>query len=259
MKKFIALALLISFVALLGSTAIAEDNVIFTELVQKGVPLSNGKTIKLPDPVMADGLDQAAQLKVMKSITDEKHLESFLKGGLSDHFELKKDKTTGSKKEDSLGRQIDLYFVGQGTVETAASSDFTKKLLNQNDPNAPGKAEFFTDNELKSRKLTVTNSEKMKERYAHAFNKILGKVEVSGSGRGIKTVEPDSIMVASKLEPRFADDPKYPNQWQSITTVNGRAVLGNPEKYSGLGAYIKITKLAGPEEPRFRRIPFGIR
>ncbi len=74
--KFIALALLISFVAILRSTVLAEENVIFTEVVQKGVPLSNGKTVKLPDPVMADGLNQAAQLEVMKSVTDDKHLES---------------------------------------------------------------------------------------------------------------------------------------------------------------------------------------
>ncbi len=154
------------------------------------------------------------------------------------------------RKIPSAGRSI--YILShKGTIETAASSEFTKKLLNQNDPNPNGKAEFFTDDELKSRKLTVSNTEKMKERYAHAFNKILGKVLVSGSGRGIKTIEPESIVVASKLEPRFANDGKYPNQWQSINSVNGRIVLGNPETYSGLGAYIKITKLAGPEERVF--------
>ena len=155
------------------------------------------------------------------------------------------------KRKTPIGRQIDLYFVAQGKLETAGKSEFTKHLLNQNDPKAKGKAEFFTDAELQSRKLTVTTTETMKEKYAHAFNNILGLVLVHGSGRGIKTLGPESIMVASKLDPRFAMDDKYPNQWQSIKVVNGRDQLGDPEKYSGLGGYIKITKLAGPEEHVF--------
>ncbi len=126
-----------------------------------------------------------------------------------------------------------------------------KKLLTQNAANPKGKAEFYTDKELTARKLAVTDTGKMKEQYAHAFNNILGKVEVRGSGRGIKTIEPESVIVASKLDPRFANDAKYPNQWQSIEVVKGRAQMGDPEKYSGLGGYIKITKLIGPVERVF--------
>ena len=97
----------------------------------------------------------------------------------------------------------------------------------------------------------MTNTENLKERYAHAFNKILGLVEVNGTGHGIRTIEPESVVVACKLDPRFADDPKYPNEWMSIKNVNGRAVPSDPEKYSGLGGYIKITKLQGSDERVF--------
>ena len=251
MKQSIELAVIVSFAALLCTVVRADENVIFTELVQKGVPLSNGDTIKLPDPVMADGLNEATQLKVMTGLTDSKHLESFLKGGLSDHYELKKSKTPGANKEDSIGRQIDLYFVAEGKLDTAADSAFVKTLLTQKAANPKGKAEFYTDKELTARKLAVTDTGKMKEQYAHAFYDILGKVEVRGSGRVIKTIEPESVIVASKLDPRFANDAKYPNQWQSIEVVKGRAQKGDPEKYSGLGGYIKITKLIGPVERVF--------
>jgi hypothetical protein len=251
MKQSIELAVIVSFVALLCSVVRGDENIIFTELVHKGVPLSNGDTIKLPDPVMADGLNEVTQLKVMTGLTDSKHLESFLKGGLSDRYELKKSKMPGAKKEDSIGRQIDLYFVAEGKLDKAADSTFMKKLLTQNAPNPKGKAEFYTDKELTARQLAVADTGKMKEQYAHAFNNILGKVEVRGSSREIKTIEPESVIVASKLDPRFASDAKYPNQWQSIEVVKGRAQKADPETYSGLGGYTKITKLIGPVERVF--------
>jgi hypothetical protein len=252
MKKSIASFVVVSVVFVLNSAFVrAEENVIFKELVKTGVPLSNGKTVKLPAPVMADGLNEAAQLQVMTGLIEARHLDSFLKGGLSDWFELKKSEIRGTKPQDSLGRQIDLYFVAQGKLETVASQDFTKKILTSNDPKARGKAEFFTDGELKERKLTVTNTEHLKERYAHEFNSILGQVEVRGTGRGIQSIETENVTVADKLDPRFVDDPQYPNEWQSISTVNGQKRLGALQKYSGMGGYSKVTKLQGSEDRVF--------
>jgi hypothetical protein len=252
MKTSIVSFVIVSLAIVLSLAVVhADENVIFKELVTKGVPLSNGKTIILPQPVMADGLDEANQQKVLTSLTDAQHLDSFLKGGLNDWYELKKTSTPGAKADDSIGRQVDLYYVAQGKLDTATNPNFMKKVLNQNDPKAKGKADYFTDAELKSRKLTVTNTATVKEKYAHAFNKILGKVEVSGAGRGIRTIDPESMLVADKLDPRFANDPDYPNQWQSIKIVAGAPALGKSEKYSGLGSYIKVTKLKGAEDRVF--------
>ncbi len=93
----------------------------------------------------------------------------------------------------------------------------------------------------------------MKERYAHAFNKILGKV---------------LVYVAAVEELRLSS--RKASSWPasliralpttvSIQTNGNRLRFGQwanrswviPRTYSGLGAYIKITKLAGPEERVF--------
>ena len=149
-RSFAPLTIALFAVALHPTFVCAEDNAIFKDLVKQGVPLSNGKTVKLSDPVMVDGLDEANQLKVLTGLTDSSRLDSFLKGGISDWFELKKTAIRGARAQDSIGRQIDLYFVAQGKLEMASSQDFTKKLLNQNDQNARSRAEFFTDDELES-------------------------------------------------------------------------------------------------------------
>ncbi len=138
-KSLVALLVFSMVIALNVAIARAEENVIFKEVVTKGVPLSNGKTTKLIEPVMADGLDDAAQMEVITRLVAKGQLDSFLKAGISDYYELDKTSISGAKPEDSIGRQIDLYFVARGKVETAADSAFMKKLLNQGEQ--PGDCE----------------------------------------------------------------------------------------------------------------------
>src|SRR5262249_55725631 len=46
---------------------------------------------------------------------------------------------------------------------------------------------------------------------------------------------------------------EFPNQWRKITfnKRTGAKEIGNPNPYSGLGAYAKVTKLASPEGALF--------
>ncbi len=63
-RKVFAIAALLG--VLFPVAAAAQDNTIYRELLSQGVPLTNGKTAKLPTPLMADGLDSAAQQGVIK-------------------------------------------------------------------------------------------------------------------------------------------------------------------------------------------------
>ena len=46
----------------------ADSNPIYEELVNQGITLANGKTIKLPEPKMADGLKADEQQAVLKQV-----------------------------------------------------------------------------------------------------------------------------------------------------------------------------------------------
>jgi hypothetical protein len=257
MKQSIELAVIVSFVALLSSVLRADENVIFTELLQKGVPLSNGDTIKLPAPVMADGLNEATQLKVMTGLTDSKHLESFLKGGLSDRYELKKSQTPGAKKEDSIGRQIDLYFVAAGKLATAADSAFVKKLLTQNVPNPKGKAEFYTDKELTARELAVTDTgvgvpeadrHELSECIEHAFD-FRGEREAfettpEGAAAHARMFEYGRALIAAKRD--------HPTDDMLSVVVHARLADVDPPALSDgeLYAFFNLLFAAGSETTR---------
>ena len=137
-----------------------SDNSIYNDLVEKGIKVSNGETIVLPKPVMADGLSDDAQRKIIVAIVNPKILASFLKGGLSEQYERKLTAKPGKDPNDTKGKIIDLYFIANGKFETVADKNFMKEEFNGGN----GKATFLTDDELKERKLSIVDNEKMRER-----------------------------------------------------------------------------------------------
>jgi hypothetical protein len=56
----------------------------------------------------------------------------------------------------------------------------------------------------------------------------------------------DSIVLASQLDPRFAKDAAFPNQWRSLTLKDDKEMLGDPSPFESAGMYIKLTRLHEP-------------
>ncbi len=206
-----------------------KDNTIFNELLEKGIPISNGNTIVIQQPVMADGLNAAAQQKVIAGLVAPKSLKSFLGGDRNAYSQLNIGGKPGTGENPATGRVIDLYFIANAKLETVGDKNFMKQQFGGGN----GKAAFLTAQELKARNLTVVDNEKIRERYAHADFDLFNLVQIYGTGHGIQTHTQDSEVVAFILDPRFAEDPKYPNQWKPIKPDprTGKAMFGDPKPY----------------------------
>jgi hypothetical protein len=77
---------------------------------------------------------------------------------------------------------------------------------------------------------------------------LLERVRISGTTRSIKTSTPQSVTIASVLDPRFDLDPEFSNSWRSIERdAAGRRQYGPPYVYNSLGSYVKATRLHEPE------------
>jgi hypothetical protein len=246
MNKYILL-LVFALGVLAGSRCFAEtpENSIYVELVDKGVPLSGGDRAALPVFVMADGLDQAEQEKILKDVIAKKangpNLQQFIANKVSAPFiQLSSD------VPNSTSHQIDLYFVAYGNLQTVANGNFWKARIGAQGKN--GALDFLKDKSLKQRGLAVIDQAKIKERYAFADKiDLFSMVQVSGTARSIETIGDESVVVAIQLDPKFANDKEFPNEWRSIKfNAAGAKVVGNPQPYDGLGAYAKVTKLANP-------------
>jgi hypothetical protein len=237
----------------------AEENAVYNELVNQGVKLSNGKTITLPKPVMADGLTTKKQSDVLKDVlTVKAKQKEFENGDPRDWFQIDQTSEAGKSLKDSIGRRIDLYFVAKGKLGTLTAAGFVDKQLKAQKPGAKSKIEFYSAAELERRKLTTKDSAQAKQRYAHAFidsSDLLGKVQVTGSGYGIETLNPESVVIAFKMDPRFDKDANYPNQYQTTKTdPNGKIVLGPETLYSGLRGVRQNYKTTGTGRESICRI-----
>lgn len=226
--------------------AAAQENSVYRDLLTRGVPLTNGKVVNLPQPVMVDGLDSAAQQAVMKNLAPTPELlNDFLDGSINSYFALETNNNViGDDPKGPIGRRVDLYYVAKGKLSVVASQGFVKQQLEQGKKNNRGNAEFLTDSELKERNLTAINNGKLSERYAHAVLPLFNRVKVGGTGHGMRINEQESVLVAFTLDPRFANDAKFPNQWQpGSQNALGNIEWGPPQPYSGSGGYMKVTAL----------------
>ncbi len=246
---------------LFSSFLCAADNATFTELREKGVPLTNGEMPKLPAPALADGLTAQQQKVAIAAVVSANNISrGFMTGGKTDPWEYKLSDIRGKTedKKASVGRHVDLYFVAQGNLSTVADEKFMKQQVKMGEKDdkkkkddKKGEAEFFSDEELKERGLKIVDEENLKDRYAHILFPLFSMVEISGTGYGVQTHEKESVLVAFKLDPKFAKDAKYPNQWKSLSKdAAGNPVKGDPLSYEAAGGYVKVTELKDQKTPR---------
>jgi hypothetical protein len=246
--------LFVAVVVLTPSIALAQTNPVYEQLTRQGVILPKGSPIKLPAPTVRDGLDAAAQRKAIQSIADErKPVESLLQKRLDAPFVLKTYDDKTSSAAGGTGKRLDLYFVVYGDLKKIADEGFwgdeDAGPEDQPDPNdAQFTGKLLTPEELKERRIEPLLSSGVTENYGTAEIQLFNRVRIRGTTRSVETKADESVTYASILDPRFASDKKYPNQWQSVVRDEaGKLQYGTLKPYAGLGSYAKATQLKEPE------------
>jgi hypothetical protein len=269
--NMIAFQILTALVAANGTAAPA--NSLLTELVTKGVTMPDALAVKLPEPLMAEGLTAAQQAEVLKEIaTQDKALRGNVKllmdRSSSAPVSLRLAKMP-SKQGNDLIRTVNVCFIVYGDWDVLTGKAFGNNILkkdNAKDKNkdtggtAVSKAGYLKPAEIAVRRLSAQSTADLKEYYLYTTFKLFGQVEVSATRFGSATKTPTGVVVAAKVDPRFADDKQYPNQWRSIVrNAAGDPVLGPPQAYpragakgvSGAGFYAKVTRLIEPADAIF--------
>ena len=151
-------------------------------------------------------------------------------------------------------RAIDLYFVARGDWKVLTSKEFGDAYLKQRKQQADKQeggamtAGFLTDKELAKRGLKTVTGKHWGDRYFYSTITLCDMVEVSATRYAVLNETDGGVVVAGRLDPRFAKDPDYPNQWRPVTKdALGIPVLGKKNPYSGTGFYLKLTRLMRPE------------
>lgn len=236
-----------------GVLAGAEDeaaNPLFEQLRGKGVAITAETAVPLPPPVMADRLDATGQREVLQKVVGERFpVKDFVgKVGTAPHV-YHINKVPAASSDALRAFRIDASFVAYGSLDLVADKDFLENLHKKQKDR---KLHVLTSEELDKRKLHVESAKHREERYSHGVFIVLDRIELSAALRTFVTRRPDSLLAATQIDPRFAKDAGFPNQWRKITYDDeGRRKVGPPQPYSGAGGYLKITRLHEPKGALF--------
>jgi hypothetical protein len=225
-------------------------NPLFQSLVDKGVPIPGGPTLRLPPPVMREGLAAGDEQAVLKKAAGTHPLDLFLKKTDAAPFTL-----AINSVDDAAGKRVaqtvDLYFVAHGDLDRIVKEDVLNQLLGTNSKKGKdiGEAKLLSMPVLQERGIKPLQGPNLEEQYVGLDVFLLDKVKITGVTRNLKMHGPGWMLLAMQLDPRFANDKQHPNRWRFFNALN--ATFGPPQAYSGLAGYARVTKLAQPEGALF--------
>lgn len=228
----------------------SEGPSVFEQLTRSGVRLQSGEMVRLPAPIMPDGLDAAKQREVLRKTAGKYPLDRFLRNAVVAPFVLEINSIDGGQQRRG-GQRVDFYFVAHGSQRALFEEGLFDELVGVQEAESPGlkpmTTHTLTADELRQRYLTARDTGDLVETYLAVEVPILERVELSGAGLGMKQRTDQSLLGAWILDDHFLNDPEFPNRWRPILRDElGRLSRGTATPYSGLGGYIKITRLREP-------------
>ena len=241
----LALVMTLAVVAPAQPYSHEAENPLFKALLVPGLVVGPDLRVKLPKPMMADGLDAAAQKAIIvKLIGDDYSLEDFTrKSQVSPHVLRIRDAEPSDPKSPSRG--LDTYFVAYVDLKAFDDERFLERSLNIGKGDG-GKAKTITREDLIKRGIDPKKLDAKQEGFAHIEFDFLEKVRLRVTGHGMATKSGESIVAGAEVDSRFRADKEFPNEWQSVRKEAGQVKHGPATPYGGSGMYVKITKLAEP-------------
>jgi hypothetical protein len=235
---------LIPFAALVLAAAPDHEsqNPLFRELREKGVEVDEGR-VPMPAPIMPDGLNAAAQVKILEQLAGQEYsVEELTRNSPVAPFILRiNDLKPSDPKAPTRG--VDLWFVVYGSLDMPLSDAFVERVLGDSRKN--GKARDLKPEELAKRDIKL--SDPKHEGYGYVEFNFLERVMIHATGRSYVSRTDDSVLAATQLDSRFENDPEYPNRWRVVK--NGNSTEWHP--YRGSGQYLKVTRMHEPKGALF--------
>ena len=223
-----------------------SGNALYKALLDPGLVVGPNQRVKLPAPLMPDGLKADAQKAIItKLIGDDYDFDTFTrKSAVAPNIlRIREADNTDPK---SPARGLDTYFVAYVDLKAFDDERFLERSLNIGKGEG-GKAKSVTVEDLKKRGFDSKALEAKQEGFAFIEFDFLDKVRLRVTGHGMATKSNESIVAGAEVDSRFRGDKEFPNEWMSITKEGGETKVSAAQPYGGSGMYVKITKLHEPE------------
>jgi hypothetical protein len=239
--------LLLGLLAPIQAPALEEPhaaNAVYRALLDEGISIDD-RTIRLPAPRLHDGLGAEQQHAELRKITgSDQGAAEFLRDSISAPIVLKlrDDRSAGY-----VVRQGDLWFALRADFDAIDPDQLRLKTRDQK-PVEAGNMRFesriLEAADLKPLGIEAPKQEGFpREWYLHLTGRLLDRIHVEQTERGVATRSQDSWVVAARADPRFDREPKLANRWWPILKRGAREEPGPTHPYPGGGSYVKISRL----------------
>lgn len=228
-----------------------ELNSVYAQLLEEGVTVASDSTYSIPEPTMPDGLDSAAQQKIIDQLAGNSYTTGqLLRDSVVSRHVLKLELINGG----APARRLDTWFVAYSDMDAIANKEFLETLLDagSGEDEVGEDGHELTTPELNARNIAIDPANADHESFANGSYRLIKKVDVQGTLHSFWSRTPDSIVIAGLLDPRFSGDKEYPNVWRAMNrAATGSLELGEANSYQGSGFYLKITRMVEPEGALF--------
>jgi hypothetical protein len=222
------------------------ENSLFRQVTAQGIRVGSQANVPLPPPAIVDDMPAAEQWATLERLSGSVPRDEFVRPSVVAPHVLKMESVTAGGQREA--QRISLFFVAFGRVHTVRDEKLLREFTGAATGKArtsPATAESLTAQTLAERSLTERHEEGLDQWFVRFETGLLDRVQVSGVLNVVQSVTPESVLVCTVLDERFADDRAYPNRWRHMELDSTTGIkLGTVQPYAGFAAYVKATALS---------------
>jgi hypothetical protein len=221
-----------------------ELNPLYRELREQGVAVGAKLKQPLPAALFPEGLNAKEQTELIAKLAgDDYPLEELLRPSVVAPYVFKLSEFA-TQDPTTLGRRTDLWFIAHGKLETLTHDNLSKLYQGVR---KDSRLKPLGDEALAARKLKRWTAANVEDNFFHTIFPLLERVQVHATFRTVTSRSKDAVVLASRIDPAFARDAEFPNQWRPLEADEaGNFKAGAAQPYEGMGMYFKISRLHEP-------------
>lgn len=220
-------------------------NPLYRELLTTGLPVGPGQAAPLPPPFVPDGLDTGGQRRAIEALLAGNYSwAEFTRPSVVAPYILRIADVTPSDPAAPT-RRVDVAFLVHGDFTATEDEAFLERLLGVGREGGTGRT--LSREDVAKRGIESEPGLENRESFGRVEFDFLDRVRLGVTGRAIWSRTGESVVAAARIDPRFRDDPDFPNRWRPLSKSRGELTAGEPRPYDTAGLYLKVTRLAEPK------------
>jgi hypothetical protein len=228
-----------------GQTKVDEpqiQNAVYSQVRDQGIQ-AGGQAIHLPAPHLLDGQNADAQRAALREVAgSDRAVDDLLRKSITAPYIIK---VHDVKASDATIRAADVWFVVYADLKQI---DFAREAARTDGKEVEVANMWFQTRLLKPAEIRAAGREPsavaagQNSWYSHVHARLLDRIDFEVTNHVAASQSADSIVVASRTDPAFANAGQLRSAWKPLSRAGGSKTEGSSQPYAGGISYAKVTR-----------------